>query len=43
VLSSDSRDLSTSRDQRHSQRFDVVWQSFKAIAHDPDGIIKRVI
>ena len=29
----DSRDLGASRDQRHFQRFDVVWQSFKAVIH----------
>jgi hypothetical protein len=35
VLSSDGRDLGASRDQRYFQRFDVVWQSFKAVVHDP--------
>jgi hypothetical protein len=33
VLSSHGCDLGASRDQRHFQRFDIVWQSFKAVVH----------
>jgi len=41
--SAGGRSLSASNDQCRFQRFDVVWQRFKAVTHDPDGITKGAI
>jgi hypothetical protein len=35
--------LRASNDQCRFQRFDVVWQRFKAVIHGPDGITKGTI
>jgi hypothetical protein len=37
------RSLRASNDQGRFQRFEVVWQRFKAVTHDLDGITKRAI
>src|SRR5439155_24275055 len=41
--STGGRSLRASNDQCRFQRFDVVWQRFKAVTHGPDGITKAAI
>jgi hypothetical protein len=40
LLSAGGRSLRASNDQCRFQRFDIVWQRFKPVTHDPDGITK---